>query len=47
MISIIGLGFVGLSTALGFAHHAFKVKGYDSHPPRSKLLKNNLLPPAY
>ena len=44
MISIVGLGFVGLSTALGFAHHAFKVKGYDSHPPRSKLLKNNLLP---
>jgi len=44
MISVLGLGFVGLSTALGFAHHSFKVKGYDSHPPRSKLLKNNLLP---
>jgi len=29
MIAVIGLGFVGLTTALGFAEKGFKVKGFD------------------
>lgn len=29
MISVLGLGFVGLTTALGFSEKGFKVYGFD------------------
>jgi UDPglucose 6-dehydrogenase len=38
-IAVIGLGFVGLTTALGFADKQFRVRGYDvSDPIRQSLL---------
>ena len=32
MITILGLGFVGLTTALGFSRKGFKVYGIDIDP---------------
>ena len=39
MITVLGLGFVGLTTALGFAEKGFKVYGYDVN--KEKLQKNH------
>ncbi len=44
MITVFGLGFVGLTTALGFAHYGYKVYGIDTNQERKELLKNNKLP---
>lgn len=44
MITVFGLGFVGLTTALGFAHYGNKVYGIDSNNNRIDLLKSNKLP---
>jgi len=41
MINVIGLGFVGLTTALGFAYKGFKVNGVDKDNKKIELLKKN------
>jgi len=43
-ISVIGLGFVGLTTALGFAEKGFRVRGYDRNPARLAQLAAGWLP---
>jgi UDPglucose 6-dehydrogenase len=44
MITVIGLGFVGLTTALGFSYKGFKVFGYDADRARSTHLKAGRVP---
>lgn len=44
MITIFGLGFVGLTTALGFAHLGYKVYGVDVDERRKDVLRNGELP---
>ena len=44
MIAVVGLGFIGLTTALGFSHYGYKVFGVDSDRSRLELLKNNQIP---
>jgi UDPglucose 6-dehydrogenase len=41
MINVIGLGFVGLTTALGFAHKGLSVTGVDKNKNKIKSLKIN------
>ncbi len=42
-ITVVGLGFVGLTTALGFSEKGFKVFGYDiAHKYRSLLQKGSI-----
>ncbi len=43
MITVLGLGFVGLTTGLGFAKKGFKTYGFDINPERiSKLRELNI-----
>jgi UDPglucose 6-dehydrogenase len=44
MITVIGLGFVGLTTGLGFAKKGFKTFGIDINSERLEKLKNNEIP---
>lgn len=44
MITVFGLGFVGLTTALGFAHLGNLVYGIDTNLERVAFLKDNKLP---
>ena len=44
MIAVIGLGFVGLTTALGFAHKGFKVYGFDTDAEKTRKLNNGIIP---
>ena len=44
MITVIGLGFVGLTTALGFADKGFKVFGYEKTPQRRNQLIDGFIP---
>lgn len=44
VISVIGLGFVGLTTALGFAAHGHEVYGIESNEERYELLKSGKMP---
>jgi len=44
MIAVIGLGFVGLTTALGFCEKGFKVFGYDKDSGRARALKTGRVP---
>ena len=44
MIAVVGLGFIGLTTALGFSHYGYKVYGVDSDHSRLEMLKNNRIP---
>ena len=44
MITILGLGFVGLTTGLGFAKKGFKTFGFDINTERLDLLKNFEIP---
>ena len=44
MLSIIGLGFVGLTTALGFADKGFKVFGYEIDLERRNQINNGVIP---
>ena len=44
MIAIVGLGFVGLTTALGFSQKNFKVYGYDINKHRISLIKKCQIP---
>ena len=40
MVTVFGLGFVGLTTALGFAHLGYKVYGIDVDENRKEMLRN-------
>ncbi len=44
MITVFGLGFVGLTTALGFAHLGYKVYGVDVDAERKATLRAGNLP---
>lgn len=45
MIGVIGLGFVGLTTALGFAHKTpWNVYGYEKDPARRRDLQQGSIP---
>ena len=44
MISVFGLGFVGLTTALGFAHYGYKVYGVDVDGGRKQMIRDGKLP---
>lgn len=43
-ITVFGLGFVGLTTALGFAHFGCKVYGVDVDESRKNILRGGRLP---
>ncbi|SFH76453.1 UDPglucose 6-dehydrogenase [Selenomonas ruminantium] len=44
MVTVFGLGFVGLTTALGFAHLGYKVYGIDVDAERKSILRKGQLP---
>src|SRR4051812_5412948 len=44
MITVLGLGFVGLTTALGFSHKGFKVYGIDPDKEKVDSIKNCRIP---
>lgn len=44
MITVFGLGFVGLTTALGFAHLGYRVYGVDVDEARKAILRRGELP---
>lgn len=44
MVTVFGLGFVGLTTALGFAHMGYKVYGIDVDENRKATLRRGELP---
>ncbi len=44
MIGVIGLGFVGLSTAVGFAIKGVRVKAFDIDPERAALIRAGRTP---
>ncbi len=43
-IIVVGLGFVGLTTALSFSNKKFKVTGFDINPKLISLLNNGKIP---
>jgi UDPglucose 6-dehydrogenase len=43
-ITVMGLGFVGLTTALAFAEKGNRVYGYDVDTKRMNILKSGRLP---
>lgn len=43
-ISVIGLGFVGLTTALGFASKGLVVYGYENIPAKREKIENGMVP---
>ena len=43
-INIIGLGFVGLTTAVGFSHKNFKVNGIEIDSNKLEKIKKGELP---
>lgn len=44
MVTVFGLGFVGLTTALGFAHMGYQVYGIDVDKNRKEMLRDGKLP---
>ena len=44
MITVFGLGFVGLTTALGFAHYGYKVYGVDVDQGKKEILRSGKIP---
>ena len=44
MVTVIGLGFVGLTTALGFSEYGHKVYGIEVNPERLSTIKSGKLP---
>ena len=44
MVTILGLGFVGLTTALGLSHLGYKVYGFDVNKERVETLKSGKIP---
>jgi UDPglucose 6-dehydrogenase len=43
-IGVFGLGFVGLTTALGFAEKGFSVKGFDIDAERMAIIRQGVMP---
>jgi UDPglucose 6-dehydrogenase len=43
-ISVIGMGYVGLATAVGFVMHGHYVRGIDIDPDRIEILKQGIIP---
>ena len=43
-INVIGLGFVGLTTAIGFANKDITVNAIEKDSSKLKLIKNNIIP---
>lgn len=43
-VAVFGLGFVGLTTALGFAETGCKVYGIDVDEARKESLRNGIIP---
>lgn len=44
MVTVVGLGFVGLTTALGFAEYGHRVFGVESDPARMAMIRKGQLP---
>ena len=44
MVTVFGLGFVGLTTALSFAHLGYKVYGVDVDKERLRMIRDGNLP---
>lgn len=44
MVTVVGLGFVGLTTALGFAEYGHKVYGIEANPERLATIQRGELP---
>lgn len=44
MVTVVGLGFVGLTTALGFAEYGHKVYGLEADPERLAAIRRGELP---
>ena len=44
VVTVFGLGFVGLTTAVGFAEKGVKVYGYDVDKSRCPILSSGKLP---
>lgn len=44
MVTVVGLGFVGLTTALGFAGYGHKVYGIEVNPERMAVIQSGRLP---
>lgn len=44
MVTVIGLGFVGLTTALGFAEYGHQVYGLEVNPSRLQVIQSGTLP---
>ena len=44
MITVIGLGFVGLTTALGFSDKGYNVYGYDIDLVKKEQLRKGIIP---
>jgi UDPglucose 6-dehydrogenase len=44
MITVVGLGFIGLTTALGFSDKGYKVYGVDVDPHRLNTVGNGCIP---
>ncbi len=44
MVTVVGLGFVGLTTALGFAHYGHMVYGIEANPERLATIASGKLP---
>lgn len=44
MVTVVGLGFVGLTTALGFAEYGHKVYGIEVNPSRMATIQSGKLP---
>lgn len=43
-IAVIGLGFVGLTTALGLSEKGYRVYGYDADPEKMSCYRNGIVP---
>lgn len=44
MIVVVGMGFVGLTTALGFAHYGMKVYGIEADERRRETIRQGIVP---
>ena len=44
MVTVVGLGFVGLTTALGFAEYGHKVYGIEADPERMAAIREGRVP---
>ena len=44
MIGVIGLGFVGLTTALGFSETGISTTGFDINDSKLELIKSGKIP---